>query len=265
MSEKQIFFMAGLPRSGSTLLCNILMQNPAIYASGTSGIVEVLRGIRDGWDLVAPFRAMAGKESRMALLGTLRGALHGYFVRVDRPVVVDRSRAWPAYIEMLEAMGISPKILCCVRDMRDVVASFELLHRRTVATGLTTQQRADPAAFGSLQSRCDLWVRGDQPVGAAHNAMRDAIDRGHREKLHFVRYEDLTAQPAATLAGVYAFLELEPFPHDLEHVAQVTQEDDRVHGFDGLHDITTKVEPRPARWPAVLCGLADRYKGQEFW
>ena len=63
---KRLYFVAGLPRSGSTLLCNILMQNPAIYASATSGIPEVLRGIRDGWDLVSPFRAMrAGDKSQV--------------------------------------------------------------------------------------------------------------------------------------------------------------------------------------------------------
>ena len=103
---KTIHFVAGLPRSGSTLLCNILLQNPAIYASGTSGIPEVLRGIRDGWELVSPFRAMTAADSRAALVGTLRGALHGYYDRIERPVVLDRSRAWPAYIEMLEAMGL---------------------------------------------------------------------------------------------------------------------------------------------------------------
>ena len=262
---KDIHFVAGLPRSGSTLLCNILMQNPAIYASATSGIAEVLRGIRDGWDLVAPLRAMRAEESRAALLGTLRGALHGYYDRVERPVVLDRSRAWPAYIEMLEAMGLDVKILCCVRDMRDIVASFELRHRATSATGLTTQERANPGAFKSQQSRCDLWVREDQPIGSAYNVMRDAIDRGHRDKLHFVRYEDLTAQPGPMLAGIYDFLGLDGFRHDFEHVEQVTVEDDRVHGFVGLHDIATSIEVRGARWPGVLGPLAERYKGQEFW
>lgn len=279
---KTIHFVAGLPRSGSSLLCNILMQNPAIYASGTSGLPEVLRGIRDGWDLASPFRAMTAAESRAALLGTLRGALYGYYERVDgagrpfcdRPVVLDRSRGWPAYIEMLEAMGLGGphatekhdvKMLCCVRDMRDIVASFELRHRATIATGLTTQKRTEGATFRTMQGRCDLWVRGDQPIGSAFNVLRDAVDRGHRQRLHFIRYEDLTAQPAATMAGIYAFLGLEQYEHDFNQVEQQIHEDDRAHGFVGLHDIATSVEARPARWPAVLGPMGDRYKGQEFW
>ena len=153
-------------------------------------------------------------------MGTLRGALHGYYERIERPVVLDRSRAWPAYIEMLEAMGLDIKMLCCVRDMRDIVASFELRHRATLATGLTTQERAEPGAFRTLQGRCDLWVRADQPLGSAYNVMKDAIDRGHRNKLHFVRYEELTAQPGPTLAGIYAFLGLDPYEHDFDNVVK---------------------------------------------
>jgi len=33
MSEKQVFFISGLPRSGSTLLCNILAQNPEFFVT----------------------------------------------------------------------------------------------------------------------------------------------------------------------------------------------------------------------------------------
>ena len=35
--------VCGLPRSGSTLLCNLLNQNPEVYASSTS-IVPVILG-----------------------------------------------------------------------------------------------------------------------------------------------------------------------------------------------------------------------------
>jgi hypothetical protein len=40
--DKKIFYNASLPRAGSTLLQNILMQNPEIYSTPTSGIIEFL-------------------------------------------------------------------------------------------------------------------------------------------------------------------------------------------------------------------------------
>ena len=104
-----------------------------------------------------------------------------------------------------------------------------------------------------------MWARGDQPDGLAYNRIKDAITRGYRDRLHFVRFEELTRQPRQTLQQVYAFLGEEWFEHDFGHVEQVTWEDDRVHGFPGLHRIRSKVEPLPPQWPAVLGSAAQPY------
>ncbi len=276
---ERLYFVAGLPRSGSTLLCNLLMQNPRFYASGTSGLVEVVRGVRDGWDTVAAHRAMPAPVSRQAEAGALRGLLFGYHAGVGRPVAFDKNRAWPAYLETLTAVldphplpaspgsreGQSVRILACVRDVRDVLASLELRWRATAAWGLTTQERTEPGAFGSLEQRCALWARADQPLGSAYNVLKGAVQRGHGDKIHYVRFEELTAHPTATMAGVYGFLGEEAFDHDFERVEQVIQEDDRAHGFVGLHEIRSAVRPVAPRWPDVLGPVADGYKGQEFW
>jgi hypothetical protein len=37
-SFEQMFFLAGLPRTGSSLLTNILSQNPDILSEGSSGL-----------------------------------------------------------------------------------------------------------------------------------------------------------------------------------------------------------------------------------
>jgi len=41
---KEIYFINGMPRSGSTLLCNILAQNPEFHVTPTSGLSELVRG-----------------------------------------------------------------------------------------------------------------------------------------------------------------------------------------------------------------------------
>ena len=38
---EQIFFQSSLPRAGSTLLQNILGQNPEFYVTPTSGVLEL--------------------------------------------------------------------------------------------------------------------------------------------------------------------------------------------------------------------------------
>ena len=61
--EKRIYFLAGLPRSGSTLLANILAQNPQIYVTPTSGIVDMLVQVRNSWDRNDAFQATDRKLS----------------------------------------------------------------------------------------------------------------------------------------------------------------------------------------------------------
>ena len=42
---EKIFFQSSLPRAGSTLLQNILGQNPNFYVTPTSGVLELLFSI----------------------------------------------------------------------------------------------------------------------------------------------------------------------------------------------------------------------------
>ena len=43
---EKIFFQSSLPRAGSTILQNILAQNPEIYATPTSGVLELVYAAR---------------------------------------------------------------------------------------------------------------------------------------------------------------------------------------------------------------------------
>ena len=56
MVEK-VFFNASLPRAGSTLLQNVLMQNPDIYATQSSGVVEFLLNARTLYSTGDAFKA----------------------------------------------------------------------------------------------------------------------------------------------------------------------------------------------------------------
>ncbi|MFO0875834.1 MAG: sulfotransferase [Gemmataceae bacterium] len=266
MSTKTFHFIAGLPRSGSTLLANLLAQNPRFHATGTSGVLEVLFNVRNCWESLGEFQAMPPEESRAAKLRVLRGILEAFHANTSRPVVFDKSRSWLAYLEMAELiLGRKARVLVPVRDMRDVLASFELLWRRTAATAQVAQEAKHYFEFQTVEGRCAVWTRGDQPVGIAFNRIKDALQRGFRDRMHFVRFEELTTAPARTLATIYDFLQEPPFTHDFERVEQVTREDDDVHGFAQLHTIRPRVEPVPPRWPSVLGRAAEPYASASCW
>jgi sulfotransferase len=262
-----IHFISGLPRSGSTLLANLLTQNPRFHSTATSGILEILFLVRNSWDKVLEFRAAVDRvENEAEKIRVLRGILQAYHSERGRPVVFDKSRSWLAHLELAEKLLERPaKVLVPVRDVREVLASFERLWRSSSATGQVAQEANNYAEFQTIKGRCDVWMRGDQPVGLALNRIKDALHRGFADRMHFVRFEQLTQNPGPTLRAIYDFLGEPWFEHDFNNVAQVTAEDDRVFGFPDLHTIRAKVEPVPIRWPEILGEVGQRHADLEVW
>lgn len=261
--RKEFYFIAGLPRSGSTLLANILAQNPRFHATGTSGIMDVLFNVRNQWDNLIEFKASPNEPAKLRVL---RGILESFYADVEKPIVFDKCRGWLSLLEMAESiLGHKAKVLVPVRDMRDVLASFEKLWRENAKTAQLPQEGANYFQFQTAQGRAENWLRIDQPVGLAYNRIQDAIQRGFGDRMFLVDFDDLTRSPEETFRKIYTFLGEKEFKHDFQHIEQVTWEDDSVHGFKGLHDIRSKVAPIDPQWPAVLGQFAEKYGQLNFW
>ena len=263
ITPKAIHFIAGMPRSGTTILGNILAQNPRFYVTPTSGLVELLGGMRNNFDKIGDFRAAPNEEGKM---GAIRGTLHGFFDPVDRPVVFDRNRAWIYELEMVEVLlRRKAKVIVCVRDIGEILVSFEKLWRDNKAFRSLITQEKNAIDFQSLEGRCNVWLQPTQLVGASYLGIQDAVARGFRDRMHFVHFDYLTRNPAGAMQEIYRFIDEPAFAHDFEHVEQVTVEDDLYHGLKGLHDIRPAVRPIPHRAKEVLGALADKYKGPFIW
>ncbi len=261
---KKIHFITGLPRSGSTLLCNILNQNPDFHATSTSGILEIILSIRNQWENVAELRASPNKAGKAAVVNNI---LHNYVGVIERPVYFDKSRAWIAYIELAEAiLGEKAKLLVPVRKITDILSSFENLYRKNAHDWQFPQEKSHFFEWQTVEGRADIWMRNDQPVGIAYNRIRDAISRGYRDRLLFIEFENLTTNPKETMEQVYEFLEEDNFKHNFNRVKQVTQEDDDIHGIPGLHIIRSKVAPVKAYRDTLIGATAHtKFDDAQFW
>ena len=267
MIEKNFAFISGLPRSGSTLLCNILAQNPETKVSkATSGLHDVLFGVRNQWDKLIEHQAEGVDSTRLkrVLQGIFHGYLHDGFAY---PLVIDKGRGWLSLIEMLEfVLDKKCKIICPVRDLAEILASFEKLWRNTTAKTQWNFEKTDYFDAQTVEGRCAIWAHKDQPVGLAYNRVKDALQRGYSDRMHFVEFNDLTSYPERTLEGIYKFLNVANFKHDFDNVTQYTQEDDEnVHRIVGLHTIRPKVLPVPRSATETLGEVAKKYRNLEVW
>jgi len=92
MVEK-IFYQSSLPRCGSTLLQNILAQNPDIYSSPTSGLCDLLINAKSNYTNAIEFKAQDGKIMDNGFKGFCKGGLYGFYNNItDRKYVVDKCR-----------------------------------------------------------------------------------------------------------------------------------------------------------------------------
>lgn len=263
---KTHYFISGLPRAGSTLLCNILAQNPRFFVSpATSGCHDVLFNIRNQWDRLIEHQAEGINYEQ--LRGVMRAALDAYHV-TDKPVVIDKGRGWLSLVEMIEFVKQSPaKIVVPVRDVAEVLASFEQLWRKSTGMTQWAFESGDYFKAQTVEGRCDIWASAGQPVGLAYNRVKDALARGHSKSMLFVEMDDLTRDPAPTLRLIYEFFEEAPFEHNFANVQQVTREDDvNVHRIPGLHSILPVVAPVPKRALELLGPeLVQKYANAEIW
>lgn len=264
MTNKIIHFIAGFPRAGSTLLCNILNQNPRFNATATSGILDIVLAIRNQWENVNEFAAAPNKPGKNAVM---KGILQNYYEIGKRPVVFDKSRGWVGNIELAEhILDTKVKILVPVRNITDILSSFEKLWRGQSHEWQFPQEKTHYFDWQTVEGRADVWMRNDQPVGIAYNKIRDALSRGLGDRLLFVEFEHLTNNPENTMKQVYKFIGEEYYEHDFNNVEQTTSENDDIHGIPGLHTIRPVVKPLVSDAAEILGDdVMKKYDNAEFW
>lgn len=224
--KKQLHFLSGIPRSGSTVLAAILNQNPATHVSTTSGLVHALDGLANTWHSAGLLNQ--NDPDRTKLAQTMRGAIDAFYEDTDKPIIIDKGRGWPIPIiisAMTQVLGHKPKIIATVRSIPDCMASFVRVAKpENLDEFMYTGQLSDHlrAAYISLQSGYEY----------------------DPDCFCIIEYEELLKDPKAQIERIHAFLELPDFNYDFDHIdgSTVAEDDENLHGYDGMHDIKPKLE-----------------------
>lgn len=252
MADLPIIFVSGLPRSGSTLLLNLLGQNPRHHVTPTSGLVELVLSVRDLWQNFVEFRSQGLETVKPRIVSAIGGLIGGFYQAEfgGGLTVFDKARGWLAYIELLEqVLGRPVTVLVTVRDVRAIIASYEKLYQRNP---VTSKRPKDYLASQSIEGRARMLLSESGEVGLTITRLRDAFRRRHRSQIVLVPYNQLCREPRAVLRGLHESLALPPFEYDPTNVPQITREDDSEYGVP-LHTIRNKVEPPDeSPWKGVL-------------
>ena len=242
---------ASMPRAGSELLQVLLHQNPRVYGSTTSPLLEYQFAARANYEL-PEVRSQDPKIMQAAFVSMCKGMAESYYAPLtDRPIVCDKNRGWSHYYEWVHQWNPNPKMICMVRDVRSIIGSLERIYRanRHRPTGPD-----NPAALQNMTvaDRARYWLT-TQPVGLALQRTRDCFQRDLSKHMLFVRYEDLCVAPQETMDKIYAFIEEPSHTHDFKQIVKTVAEDDSHFGVFGQHAIQPTLRPvKNSDWLDVI-------------
>ena len=260
--EKTIHFISGLPRSGSTLITNVLKQNPKIHGESVTSLSSVFGSINSAW---SSFESNQEYDNTLAKKGVLYSVLQGYYSHIDRPIVLDKDRGWIQHIGLLEAvLEQKVKIVVCVRNPAEILASFERLRKENPL--FFSRPDAYLREGSNITSRAYYYAGPDGPLGQAHRNLKDAITMGYIDRLLFVDYSRYCNSPKSQTKRIYDFLELPHFEHDFENIKQEEKYNDLAVGLANLHKIKPTIDKTTVNCVEYLgLELYEQYNREIFW
>jgi sulfotransferase len=261
---RKIHFIGGLPRSGSTLLTNILLQNSKFQTTATSSLLEFLLQCRDNWTKLEGHSTYPDGQDKWKVI---RAILENYH-NTDREVIFDKNRGWSTHIEFMEKVtGQKARIIACVRNLEDICTSFEKLFRKNRADGEIHGEFSN-TQMKNLDGRVGVWTSDEGVLGRPYVSLLDTIQRGLGDRILFFPYESWTTNPEFWFKELYNFIEEPFYEHDFENIVQTIRENDAGYGWGpDLHEIKTG-KLIPAKSDAMNVVGQDWYKklhDTEFW
>lgn len=247
---KSLHFLAGLPRSGSTVLSSILNQHPQVHSTSTSGLIDLMGSLCMVWESSPAVHTQ--KPDKGEAYSLLRSLMDAKYRGAPKPVVVDKSRGWanPQIMATMEqVLGYTPKVIATVRHPADCAASFVRI--------------AKPNDLQTFLSTSPLIEHLKNSYGTLY--------AGYKEKPEcflFVDYDDLLMNPQEQMNRIHEFLGLDPHTYDFNAIDPnvVAEHDSEVWGIPDLHTIGTRLERQHNQTAREVLGLHyDNYDPPRFW
>ena len=221
LRKKQIFFIGGTIKSGTTWLQLLLDAHPEVSCKGEGHFLDLMApALKMAMDQHGRFIAERDQAVFNELGGYPRLTHEGFCSILAFSIAVfliEQSKHKMAtvigektpdnvrHFHELEALFPSAKFLLIVRDGRDCAVS-----------GWFHNLRSSPEwakKYGSL----DIYARSIADIWAAELAKAQEFTDRHGERTRQVRFEDLVTNTEGTLAGIFAFLGVDAPESILKH------------------------------------------------
>lgn len=246
-NKNMIYFLSGLPRSGSTLLGALLSQREDICVTATSTLIDMLGGIVQNLE-TAPEHERNNKKSH-----DLLRLIIGYEIKeCGKSNLINKSRGWPAPAiikTMTQVLNEPVKIIATVRPIRECLTSAVKISKWEGSVKHFIKE--SPLVAHIFNSYYTL--------KAGYEAYPDCF--------LFIEYDNLVNNPQAECDRIADFLNLPRYVHKLTGLVNpVPENDEKTWNLPGLHDIRPTISKKSASALELLGShFYNYYSGGEFW
>jgi Sulfotransferase family len=195
----RLVFLAGLHRSGTTLLARLLAAHPEVSGFSDTGMpADEGQHLQD----VYPPASVYGGPGRFGF------APKSHLTETSPLVSQENAHAifeeWSEHWDLARPVLLekSPPNLLKTRFLQALYpgSAFVVIVRHPIPVSIPTARWRGTRRYDRILAH---WLRC--------HALFEA-DREHLERVHVLQYEELVRDPGGTLRGVFDFLELEPIP-----------------------------------------------------
>jgi len=274
--DKKFYFMAGLPRAGSTLLSTLLNQNPRFYSGPSSPVLGAMYALHDNFRGNELYTGYPKPNQVNEIVGSV---IRHWYSDVEQEVIFDKNRAWCARVPFIEGyIRQEAKIIVPVRRLDEILTSLlTMVHRNTFVEGqprinFVDEQLVKANIPISDETRCQYLLASQGGiVWESLNAVKLGVEEGHGDKFLFVDYNELVEDPQRELNDIYEFLGEEPFEHTFDGLSNEHREDDlTTYGLSDMHEVHSKLEktssdPSEVLPPSIIELYNNNKQQLEFW
>ena len=231
--NKQLLFLVAQPRSGNTLFASIMNQNPEIAATANSVTLEIMKDLF----LLKQTDVFLNFPDHKSLDNVLDSVYDTYYKDWPQRIIIDRGPVMtPGNFQLMQKHFKRPfKCIVLLRDLMDVLASYMQWY--------TENPDAFPNRFNlkNDEEKLSMIMNKNGAIAKDLEAIKNAYN--YPDICHFVKYDDLVANPEKEFRKIYKFIEEPYYPHYFDNLQTLNvndiKYDDRVVGsnmhklFDG--------------------------------
>jgi sulfotransferase len=235
---KTLYFLGGLPRSGSTLLGSLLNQHSDIYVSPTSPLGDVVTDIEKSFNTLDIQFTFNRKEISY---NVYKAVLANFYNHIPKSIILDKHRFWGKNLDTVQMfLSNKPKIIATYRSIPEVITSYISLIERSKHKDnfIDNHLRTDNIPVTNNNRAEYIWK---YYVSPSYESMVYGITK-YPEWIHLVEYNQLISNPQEEIDKIYQFLEITPEQNNFNNIENSCGEKkDEEWGLKGLHDIRPSI------------------------